>query len=67
MELLKSLCHRNVVELFASYYSDDRFEVVSIMELCDCDMQQCIDQRQKKHFPYETLMGNLHEQICLLG
>ena len=61
---MKGLYHRNVVDLYSSFYSNDGLELVSIMELCDHDLQYCIKMRENVLFPYEILIDYSCQILC---
>ena len=61
---MKGLCHRNVVDLYSSFYTTNGFEIVSIMELCDHDLQHCIKMRENVPFPYETMIDYGCQILC---
>ena len=46
IEMMKKFRHRNVATLFASYC--DGNQLVSILELCQCDLNELIKQRRNK-------------------
>ena len=62
--MMSAFCHRNVVELFTSFYSNDGLQFFSILELCDGDLQKCIDNRGGNPFPYETLIDFYCQILC---
>ena len=53
---MKNLRHRNLVEIYSIFYTDDGSQLVTLMELCSGDLLQCIERRDQIPFPYETLM-----------
>ena len=64
IELMKGLCHRNIVDLYTSFYTNNRQGIISIMELCDRSLQGCINLRDDVPFPYETLIDYACQILC---
>ena len=64
IEMMNQFCHRNIVEFYTSFQTDDGFKLVSIMEICDCDLKQCIQNQNNVPFPYEILIDYFCQILC---
>ena len=62
--MMNQFCHRNIVEFYTSFQTDDGFKLVSIMEICDCDLKQCIQNQNNVPFPYEILIDYFCQILC---
>ena len=61
---MKQVSHRNIVEFYTSYYSDDHKEFITIMELCECDLATIIFKQDGKLFEYDQLITWCCEILC---
>ena len=64
IKLMKRLRHHNVVTFYSSFYTDDGLAIISLLELCDHDLQHCIKMRNNVPFPYETLIDYSCQILC---
>ena len=62
--MMNQFCHRNIVEFYTSFQTDDGSNLVSIMEICDCDLKQCIQNQNNVPFPYEILIDYFCQILC---
>ena len=60
---MKNLCHRNVVKVFTSFFSEKRTHIITILEICETDLEKCISKR-KEPFPYNTIIDWCCQILC---
>ena len=61
---MKRFCHRNIAQLYSTFYSNDRSEIATIMEICQQDLQKCIEERGEQPFPVETVLNWSGQILC---
>ena len=53
----QNLCHRNIARVFASYTDNNGLKVVTIMEMCQTDLQKYIKSRKHVPLPADTILN----------
>ena len=63
MELMEELSHRNIVNIYSTFFSNNDMELFVIMELCHCDLKKLVEDRNGSKFPIETVLN----YCCQIG
>ena len=62
--MMENFCHRNIARLFASYTDESGWKFVTIMEMCQGDLQMYIDKRNQVPLPVDTILDWCSQMAC---
>ena len=61
---MKDLSHRNIAKLYCSFENEEKTKFYSVMEFCQRNLQQCINNRNKRPFPADQVLRWSSQILC---